>query len=72
MSGAGIFETFQGAQHGDRRRDRPVAVQERCTEKADRDDADAFAMLDAEKRHQRQYPALPVIVRAHDHCDVFE
>ena len=29
-------------------------------------------MLDAEERHQGQYPALSVIVRAHDNRHVFE
>ena len=72
MSGAGIFEAFQRAQNRNRRRDRPVAIQQGGAKKTDRNDADAVAMLDAEERHQRQYPALPVVVRPHDHCDVFE
>ncbi len=32
----------------------------------------AFAVLDAEERHQRQNAALPVIVGAHDHGDIFD
>ena len=66
------FDTFKRAQHRNGRRYGAVAIEQRRSQYADRDDADAFAMLDAEQRHQGQNTALAVIVGAHDDRDVFD
>ena len=66
------LDPFERAQHRDRRRDGAVAIEQRRTENADRDDAGTLAMLDAEQRHQREDAAFAVVVGAHDHRDVFD
>ena len=66
------LDPFERAQHRDRRRDGAVAIEQRRAQNADRDDADALAVLDAEERHQRQNTALAVVVGAHDDRDVFD
>ena len=63
---------FERAQHRDRRRDGAVAIEQRRTENADRDDAGTLAMLDPEQRHQRENATLAVVVGAHDDRDVFD
>ncbi len=66
------LDAFKRAQDRDRRRDGAVAIDQRRAQYADRDHAAAFAMLDAEERHQRQDAALPVIVGPHDDGDIFD
>ena len=66
------LEAFERAQHRDRRRNGAVAVQQRGAEHAERDHHRPFAMLDAQKRHQRQDAAFAFVVGAHHHRDVFD
>jgi hypothetical protein len=56
------FQSLKRAQHRDRRRYRPVAIEQRGAEHPDRDHDRAIAVLDAEQRHQRQDTAFSVIV----------
>ena len=72
IAATGALMPFERAQHRDRRRDRAVAVEQRRAENADRDDADALAVLDAEERHQRENAALAVVVGAHDDGHVLD
>src|SRR5262245_59221257 len=68
--------TFDGAEHRDRRRDDPVAVQE-CSAEETEDDQDPAALhvglsalLLENERHQRENAALAAVVRTHDEDDV--
>ena len=69
-------QTFDRGQNGNRRRQHPVAKEEREPD----DGADADGHLDAapdarramRQRCQRQRPAFAVIVRAHDEHDIFQ
>ncbi len=69
-------ETFDGAQHRDRRRQHAVAVEQ--SEPDDGDDADGrFRPASQSRRAMRQcresqHAALTLIVRAHDQQDVFQ
>ena len=60
-----MFEPFERREHGDRRRDRAVAVDQRGAEQADGDDRGPVLPLDAEQRHEREDAAFAVIVDAH-------
>ena len=73
-SGFEHLQTFDRAQHRDRRRDQRVAVEQRRAEHAERHRAArpglgrAEALLD--ERDQRKDAAFAVIVGAHDHREV--
>ena len=67
-----LSEPFKRREHRNGRGDRPVAVDQRRAEQADRDDRRADLALHAEQRHQRQDAALAVIVDAHREADVFD
>ena len=75
--GRGHLETLDCGEDRDRRRDDPIAVQQRrACDHQKRDDPD-HATLGAtrplgQQRQQREYAALAVIVGAHDDDDVFE
>ena len=67
-------EPLDGAQHGDGRRDHPVAVQERRAEQPEpeqrRVDRVRRAPPPDDEREQRQDPALAFVVGAHHEDDV--
>ena len=65
-------QPLQRREHGNRRRDRPVAVDQRRAEKTDRDDDGAMLTLHAKQRHQRDDAAFAVIVDAHRNGHVFD
>ena len=65
-------QPLQRREHRNRRRDRPVAVDQRRAEKTDRDDDGAMLSLHAKQRHQREDAALAVIVDAHRDGHVFD
>ena len=69
-------QAFDGAEHGDRRRDHPVAVKQGRAEQAERDEKRSVAasrrtaFLLKDQREKREDPALAAVVRAHDEHDV--
>jgi hypothetical protein len=65
-------QAFERREHGNRRRDGAVAVNESRSEQAERDDRRPRLMLDAEQRHQGEDAAFAVIVDPHGDGDVFE
>lgn len=70
------LETFDGAQHRDRRRDDAVAVEQRRADQPDDQQRGAPApgrrMPDIDKRQQRDDAALAAVFGAHDENGVFE
>ena len=71
----GDAESFDGAEHGDGRRDDAVAVEQCRPEDADRREQRprrGRALARAYQRQQREDPALAPVVGAHDHREVFE
>ena len=66
------LKPFERREHGNRRRDGAVAVDQRRAEKARQDDGRTVPPLHAEERHQGQNAALAVIVDAHGDDDVFD
>ena len=71
------LQPFDRAQHRDGRRDHAVAEeQRRARKRAADEDLRAAARGRQEtplrQREQREHAALAVVVRAHDHDDVFE
>ncbi len=66
------LDPLERAQHRYRGGDGAVAIEQGGAENAKGDHAGAFAMLDAEQRHQRQDAALAVVVGAHHDRDVFD
>ena len=67
-----LLHALERRKHGNRRRDRAVAIDQRRAEQADGDDRGAMPLLDAEQRHQRDDAALAVVVDAHGEADVFD
>ena len=72
------LQPFHGAEHGDRRRDDAVAVEQRGAEEAERDEhqsplavLDALAVLKQEGEQGENAPLAP-IVRAQDEDDVLD
>jgi hypothetical protein len=68
-------QAFDRAEHGDHRRDHPVAVKQRRAEQAEPDENDPSprqrtALLLKDQREKRENPALAAVVRAHDEHDV--
>ena len=72
----GDGEPFHGAEHRDRRRDDPVAVQKRCAEHAEQDQPRARAgRKAADRRRQsrkRQNTTLAAVVGAQDKHDILD
>ena len=72
------FEAFHGAQHGDRRSDHAIPVQQRRTDQSQRDYGLApervriAPLLLKNERQQRENSALAVVVRAHYENDVLD
>jgi hypothetical protein len=72
------FQTFNGAQYRDRRRDHAIAVEERCSNQSQRDDdlsalgVRVAPLLLKNERQQGENSALAVVVRAHDENDVLD
>src|ERR1700686_5361259 len=72
------FEAFHGAQHGDRRSDHAIPVQQRRTDQSQRDYGLApervriAPLLLKNERQQRENSALAVVVRPHDEDDVLD
>src|SRR5450759_3705673 len=72
------FQTFHGAQHGDRRSDHAIAVEERRSDQSERDDRLATKgvriapLLLKTERQQCEDSALAVVVRPHDEDDVLD
>jgi hypothetical protein len=67
-----MMSTLQRREHRNRRRDRPVAVDQRLAEKTERDDDRAMLALYAKQRHEREDAALTVIADAHRDGHVFD
>src|ERR1700730_18478893 len=67
-----MMSTLQRREHRNRRRDRPVAVDQRRAEKTERDDDRAMLALYAKQRHEREDAALTVIADAHRDGHVFD
>ena len=65
-------EPFECRKNRDRRRDRAVAIDQRRPEQPYRYDHRTVLPLHAEKRHERQYSALAVIVDPHRERYVFD
>ena len=72
------LETFNRAEHRDRRCYNTIAIEKRRSDQSQRDD-DLSAhgvriapLLLKNERQQREYPALAVVVRAHDENDVLD
>jgi hypothetical protein len=69
------FQSFHRGQHGDRRRDEPVAVEERSAEEADEQQetgADRVPLAAQHQCHQCHDAAFALVVRAHDEGDVLD
>ena len=72
------FQTFDGAQYGDRWGDHAITVEERRSDQSQRDDdlsplgVGVAPLLLKNERQQRENPALAVVVRAHDENDVLD
>ena len=64
--------TAKCGEHGNRRSDRAVPVNERGTEQAYSDNDGPLLPLNPEERHQGEDAALTVIVHAHGDRDVFD
>ncbi len=68
-----MLKPFDGAEHGDRRRDDRVAVKQRRADNADqKQKRRALAQRALRQRHQRQRAALALIVHAQHEHDIFE
>ena len=65
-------QAFEGREHGNRRRDGAVAVDEGRAEQAQRDDRRPLLALDPQQRHQSEDAAFAVIVDPHRDGDVFD
>ena len=68
----GDIEAFERRQHGNRRRDRAVAIDQRGAEQAQHDDHRPPPLLDAQERHQGEDAALAVVIDGHGDGDVFD
>jgi hypothetical protein len=72
------FQTFDGAQYRDRRRDHAIAVKEGRSDQSQSDDdlsahgVRVAPLLLKNEREQRENSALAVVVRAHDENDVLD
>ena len=72
------LQTLDGAEHGDRRRDDAVAIEERRAEQAERDEHQpSLAVLDAlpvlkQEGEEGENPPLAPVVGAQDEDDVFD
>ena len=72
------FQTFDGAQYGDRWGDHAITVEERRSDQSQRDDdlsplgVGVAPLLLKNERQQRENSALAVVVRAHDENDVLD
>ena len=72
------FQTFNGAQHRDRRGDHAIAVEERRSDQSQGDDdlsargVRVAPLLLENERQQRENSALAVVIRAHDENDVLD
>jgi hypothetical protein len=67
-----LLHAFERREHRNRRRDRAVAVNERRSEQAYRDNEGPLMLLDAEQGHQRDNAAFAVVVDAHGDIDVLD
>ena len=66
------FQTFDRGEHGQCRRNHRVAVKQRATDDAEKDDdGSVFAQSMRCQRHQRQSPTLSVIVGTQQDHDIF-
>ena len=75
--GSRHLESLDGAEHGDRRRDEPVAVEERGAEHAERDDArhDPLGRHPAAWHHEcgeGEDPTLALVVGTHHEREVLD
>ena len=74
--GRGDLQPFDGAEHGNRRRDHPVAIEQRRARDADKQQRHATTLVRdtvcAAKSEQRHDTALAVIVGAHHEDNVFQ
>ena len=66
------IEPFERRQHGNRRRDRAVAIDQRGAEQAEHDDQRTLPLLDAQERHQGEDAALAFVIDGHGDGDVFD
>ena len=66
--GGGDVHAFQGAEHGDRRRDNPVAIDQRGAEQPHGGSYVGASppIVHADQGHEREDAALPVVVGSHD------
>src|SRR5262249_21804035 len=68
------FETFDSRQHGERRRDDSVAIEQGTADDAEQNDGRAATRphRSMRQRHQRQRAAFPTVVGAQQNHDVLD